>query len=98
MQARLLTAQKKQSRMSKTEQLCKCIIAVWIFYFNIIHLIHDSLVGGFGLCGTPQKLIEAVKAKGAKGLTAVSNNCGVDDYGLGILLQTNQVRNDQNNV
>ena len=50
------------------------------------------LVGGFGLCGTPQKLIEAIRTKGVKDLTAVSNNCGVDDWGLGLLLQTKQVK------
>ena len=49
------------------------------------------IVGGFGLCGTPQKLIEAVRDSGAKDLTVVSNNCGVDDWGLGLLLQTKQV-------
>jgi 3-oxoacid CoA-transferase len=51
-----------------------------------------SLVGGFGLCGTPQKLIEAVRDKGVKDLTIVSNNCGVDDWGLGLLLQTKQIK------
>lgn len=50
------------------------------------------MVGGFGLCGTPQKLIEAVRDKGAKDLTVVSNNCGVDDWGLGLLLQTRQIK------
>jgi hypothetical protein len=49
------------------------------------------IVGGFGLCGTPQKLIEAIRDTGAKDLTVVSNNCGVDDWGLGVLLQTKQV-------
>jgi acyl CoA:acetate/3-ketoacid CoA transferase alpha subunit len=49
------------------------------------------IVGGFGLCGTPQKLIEAIRDSGAKDLTVVSNNCGVDDWGLGLLLQTKQV-------
>jgi len=47
-------------------------------------------VGGFGLCGIPEKLIGALKQKGAKNLTCVSNNAGVDDFGLGILLQTGQ--------
>lgn len=50
------------------------------------------LVGGFGLCGIPQHMIDAVIENGAKELTAVSNNCGVDDYGLGKLLQTRQLR------
>jgi 3-oxoacid CoA-transferase subunit A len=49
-------------------------------------------VGGFGLCGIPEALIDAVKASGAQNLTAVSNNAGVDDFGLGKLLQTRQVK------
>ena len=50
------------------------------------------MAGGFGLCGIPENLILAVRARGVKGLTVVSNNAGVDDFGLGILLQTRQVR------
>lgn len=49
------------------------------------------LVGGFGLCGIPENLIQAVKDKGTKNLTVVSNNCGVDDFGLGVLLQDKQI-------
>ena len=49
-------------------------------------------VGGFGLCGIPENLITAVKASGAKDLTAVSNNAGVDDFGLGLLLETKQIK------
>jgi 3-oxoacid CoA-transferase subunit A len=48
--------------------------------------------GGFGLCGIPQVLIEAVKASGVKGLTVISNNAGVDGWGLGMLLETRQIR------
>src|SRR3954464_8615666 len=44
-------------------------------------------VGGFGLCGVPSVLIQAIHDAGTSGLTAVSNNCGVDDWGLGILLK-----------
>lgn len=51
-----------------------------------------SLVGGFGLCGIPENLISALRTRGTKGLTAVSNNAGVDDFGLGLLLQTRQIR------
>ena len=51
-----------------------------------------SLVGGFGLCGIPENLISALKRKGSSSLTVVSNNAGVDDCGLGILLHTRQVR------
>lgn len=49
-------------------------------------------VGGFGLCGIPEALIEAVKASGVRDLTAISNNAGIDDFGLGKLLQTRQIR------
>ena len=50
------------------------------------------VVGGFGLCGIPENLIAAVVRRGVKGLTCVSNNAGVDDWGLGLLLQTRQIR------
>ena len=50
------------------------------------------VVGGFGLCGIPENCIEALKKSGAKGLTCVSNNAGVDDFGLGILLHTRQIK------
>jgi 3-oxoacid CoA-transferase subunit A len=49
-------------------------------------------VGGFGLCGIPEALIDAVQHSGVKGLTMISNNAGVDDFGLGKLLQTRQVK------
>ena len=48
--------------------------------------------GGFGLCGNPENLIRAIHRKGVKNLTIISNNCGTTDKGLGILLQTRQVR------
>ena len=50
------------------------------------------LMGGFGLCGIPENLIAAVRRKGIKDLTIVSNNAGVDDFGIGILLQNRQVK------
>ncbi|WP_417527586.1 CoA transferase subunit A [Marinomonas shanghaiensis] len=50
------------------------------------------LAGGFGLCGIPENLIAEIKRKGTKGLTVVSNNCGVDGFGLGILLEDKQIR------
>ena len=50
------------------------------------------LTGGFGLCGLPEKLIMALKNTGVKGLTCVSNNAGVDDFGLGLLLKTKQIK------
>ncbi len=50
------------------------------------------LVGGFGLVGIPEKLIAGLRAKGVRDLTIISNNCGVDDFGLGILLKNLQIR------
>jgi len=50
------------------------------------------MVGGFGLCGIPEQLIIALRDTGTKGLTCVSNNAGVDDWGLGLLLQTKQIK------
>ena len=50
------------------------------------------IAGGFGLCGIPENLINEIKRKGTKGLTIVSNNCGVDDFGLGLLLQDRQIK------
>ncbi len=50
------------------------------------------LVGGFGLCGIPENLIAAVRRKGVKNLTVLSNNAGVDTFGLGQLLETRQIR------
>lgn len=49
------------------------------------------LAGGFGLCGIPEHSIAAIQARGTKRLTVVSNNCGVDEFGLGVLLQDKQV-------
>lgn len=57
--------------------------------------IHDGavlMVGGFGLCGIPENLILAIVEKGVKDLTVISNNCGVDDWGLGLLLQNKQIK------
>ncbi len=48
--------------------------------------------GGFGLCGVPQALIDVIRASGIKSLTVVSNNAGIDDAGLGVLLQTRQIK------
>ena len=50
------------------------------------------LAGGFGLCGIPEHLIAALVRRGTKDLTVISNNCGVDDFGLGLLLRTRQIR------
>ncbi|MED5609150.1 MULTISPECIES: CoA transferase subunit A [Pseudomonas] len=50
------------------------------------------LAGGFGLCGIPENLIAQIRRLGVKGLTVVSNNCGVDGFGLGVLLEDRQIR------
>ena len=57
--------------------------------------IHDGatlFVGGFGLVGIPEKLIQGLRDKGVRDLTVISNNCGVDGFGLGLLLETRQIR------
>ncbi|MEH6367136.1 MAG: CoA-transferase, partial [Pseudomonas marincola] len=50
------------------------------------------IAGGFGLCGIPENLIAEIKRMGARDLTVVSNNCGVDGFGLGVLLEDRQIR------
>lgn len=60
-----------------------------------LHDISDGatlMLGGFGLCGIPEHSIAALVARGIKNLTCISNNAGVDDFGLGLLLQTRQIR------
>jgi len=58
-------------------------------------VVFDGMVvmsGGFGLCGIAENLIVAMRDSGVKGITVISNNCGVDDFGMGLLLQTRQIR------
>src|ERR671926_471906 len=58
-------------------------------------LLRDDMTimaGGFGLCGIPESLIEAIRDSGVKGLTIISNNAGIDGVGLGVLLETRQVK------
>ena len=62
---------------------------------DAIHDIFDGatlMLGGFGLCGIPENLIAALQQKGMKNLTCVSNNAGVDDFGLGLLLKNRQIK------
>lgn len=67
-------------------------------YASAAAAVHDIpngstlLVGGFGLVGIPENLIAALRDQGTTDLTCVSNNCGVNDWGLGLLLQTHQIR------
>lgn len=68
---------------------------IWSSFSEAVADIGDGstlIVGGFGLCGIPEKSIEALKDKGTKDLTVVSNNCGVDDWGLGLLLANKQIK------
>jgi len=61
----------------------------------LVDVLIDGMViaaGGFGLCGIPELLLEGIKQAGTKDLTFASNNAGVDDFGIGILLQTRQVK------
>ena len=60
-----------------------------------VHDITDNMtlmLGGFGLCGIPENSISALLRKGVKGLTCISNNAGVDDFGIGLMLKTRQVK------
>jgi 3-oxoacid CoA-transferase A subunit len=60
-----------------------------------VHDIADNttlMLGGFGLCGIPENCISALLKKGVNGLTCISNNAGVDDFGIGLLLKTHQVK------
>lgn len=64
-------------------------------YQDVIADIEDGstlMVGGFGLCGIPENVIVALKEKGVKDLTIISNNCGVDEWGLGLLLNNRQIK------
>jgi 3-oxoacid CoA-transferase subunit A len=71
---------------------------VAVVYTNIqdaLEGIHDGasvMAGGFGLVGIPEKLIQGLRETGVRGLTVISNNCGVDEWGLGILLQNKQIK------
>lgn len=58
-------------------------------------LVRDDMLiasGGFGICGIPEQLIDALVATGHKGFSVISNNCGIDDVGLGKLLRTRQIK------
>ena len=60
-----------------------------------VSAIHDGatiMIGGFGLCGIPENLIAALRERGTRDLTIISNNAGIDDFGIGVLLKTHQVR------
>lgn len=68
---------------------------VYTSYEDVVSDIQDGatiMVGGFGLCGIPENLIDALVKRNVKDLTIISNNCGVDDFGLGLLLKNKQIK------
>lgn len=68
---------------------------VYTSFSDVVKDVHDGatiMVGGFGLCGIPENSIQALVEHGAKDLTVISNNCGVDDFGLGLLLKNRQIK------
>ncbi|XP_048475015.1 3-oxoacid CoA transferase 1a [Rhincodon typus] len=82
---------------------CSCLFSTSVqrqtkFYDDPVSAVKDIpddstlLVGGFGLCGIPENLINALLKTGVKGITVVSNNAGVDNFGLGLMLQTKQIK------
>jgi 3-oxoacid CoA-transferase subunit A len=80
---------------STSKSVNKSVNKVYKNAFEALTGLTDNMtvvVGGFGLCGIPENLIMAMKEHGSKGLTCVSNNAGVDDWGLGILLHTRQIK------
>ncbi|XP_067937912.1 succinyl-CoA:3-ketoacid coenzyme A transferase 1, mitochondrial-like [Watersipora subatra] len=82
----------QRSHISTTSRLT---VKIYDTPAEAIHDIEDGsklLVGGFGLCGIPENLIDAILQKGTKELTVVSNNAGVDDFGLGLLLRNKQIK------
>lgn len=68
---------------------------VYTSFDEAVRDVHDGatiMVGGFGLCGIPENAIHALVKTGVKDLTVISNNCGVDDFGLGLLLKNQQIK------
>lgn len=68
---------------------------IFTSFQDVVHDIHDGatiMVGGFGLCGIPENTIGALVDSGVKDLTVISNNCGIDNFGLGLLLKKHQIK------
>lgn len=75
-------------RLGRMKQICTSFV-------EAVKGIHDGstiMVGGFGVCGIPENLIQTLSDTGVKNLTVISNNCGIDDWGLGILLKRKQIK------
>jgi 3-oxoacid CoA-transferase subunit A len=86
---------KQSQRIIEVKQNFKQMNKVVKNAFEAIEGLEDNMtlmLGGFGLCGIPEKSIQALHDKGIKGLTCISNNAGVDDFGLGILLERHQIK------
>jgi 3-oxoacid CoA-transferase subunit A len=86
---------KKQLHLPHQTELYRCMNKVVANAEEAIKGIADGMtlmVGGFGLCGIPENCIEALVKNGVKNLTCISNNAGVDDFGLGLLLQGRQIK------
>src|SRR4030095_2181807 len=79
-------------RLSREESMKKVFPSAAAALADVVKDNQTIAVGGFGLCGIPEALIAALHDSGAKGLTCVSNNAGVDGFGLGLLLETRQIR------
>uniref|UniRef100_K7GHE7 Succinyl-CoA:3-ketoacid-coenzyme A transferase n=1 Tax=Pelodiscus sinensis TaxID=13735 RepID=K7GHE7_PELSI len=97
------TAARTSRKSTPQAKICGCCFSTSShrntkFYTDAVEAVKDIpdgatvLVGGFGLCGIPENLIGGLLKTGVKGLTAVSNNAGVDNFGLGLLLQTKQIK------
>jgi 3-oxoacid CoA-transferase subunit A len=87
--ARFSSAKRRRKRLvmaNKVQKTAEEALAGLLFDGMTI------MAGGFGLCGIPENLIAAIRASGVKDLTVISNNCGVDDFGLGVLLAGGQIR------
>ena len=80
------------SDLSPTRQRGKVFASAADALAGIVADGQTLAVGGFGLCGIPEALIAALRDSGVKGLTAISNNAGVDGFGLGQLLETRQIK------
>jgi 3-oxoacid CoA-transferase A subunit len=89
------TARQLRRALSTATSVAPATGKIWSSASDAVADIPDGstiTVGGFGLCGIPENLITALRDTGKKDLTAVSNNAGVDDFGLGLLLETQQIK------
>ncbi|KAF5296900.1 hypothetical protein FQR65_LT19781 [Abscondita terminalis] len=88
----LCSANNKSSKGHRVKTMNKVVASAHEALADVVANNQTFAVGGFGLCGIPEALIDALKETGVTGLTCISNNAGVDDFGLGKLLQTKQIK------